>query len=84
MKKSTCARMRPQRHPVGLGQGDGFAHHGRIAGVVPASDVGGADEWNDLGIKPECVVAETFPDVGIQVDSAQRMDKALIFHGESI
>jgi len=33
-------RMRPQRRAAGQGQRHGFTHHSRIAGVVPAGDVG--------------------------------------------
>ena len=69
---------------LGLGQRDGFAHHGRVAGVVAAGDVGGADVRNDLGIEPERIGTETFPDVGIQVDSVQGIDKALLSHGATI
>jgi hypothetical protein len=52
--------------------------------VAPASYIGGADIRDDLGIEPECIGTETFPDIGIEVDSDQRMDKTLFFHSESI
>eukprot|EP01022_Parablepharisma_sp_SALTPOND_P017904 TRINITY_DN290_c0_g1_i2.p1 TRINITY_DN290_c0_g1~~TRINITY_DN290_c0_g1_i2.p1 ORF type:complete len:993 (+),score=397.05 TRINITY_DN290_c0_g1_i2:12684-15662(+) len=50
------------------GQADGAVHDHRIAGVEAAGDVGRGDDVHERFIVAHLVVAESFADIGIEVD----------------
>ncbi len=54
--------------PFGFGLGDHPVHGPGVAGVKPAGDIGGADDFQDAGIVADVVGAESLGHVGVQID----------------
>src|SRR5215208_7584131 len=61
--------MNANRDAVVLGQRDGLAHGGWVAGVEAARDVGRGDVLHHLLVEAHLPGAEALPHVAVQVDS---------------
>ena len=72
------ARMRADADTVFERQGGGRGHHQRIAGMVAARDVGRADDAEHLGIAAHAPGAETFAEVGVEVEEAVHADFSVV------
>ena len=70
--------MRADAHPVLGGERRGIRHHQRVAGVITAGHVGRADDAEHLGIAAHFPRAETFAEVGVEVEEAVHADFSVV------
>ena len=64
--------MRADPHAVCLGPGQGLVHHHRIAAMKAATDIRRGNDLHHFLILANLVLAETFTEIGIQVDMCHR------------
>ena len=60
------------RHAARLGEAEGLGHDFGVAGVQAAGDVGRGDHAEQGGVVADAIGAETFAEIGIEIDGAEK------------